>query len=823
MKKLGTLFILFASVLLLGACGGDSSPSSEPSSKPGPTPTQTGKIEVPATEDTKPVFKTEGGTTTFKFTASGAWTASAVNTRADSWLTVSPTSGGAGAVTLTITTTANDTYDERSGSITIQCGSASQTIVVTQKQKDAILITSDKVEIDADGGEISVEVKANIDFTVKTDVDWISQTNTRALQTSNLSFSVAENEKSSKREGHITISSGALSEKVTVYQSGNVPTIIISKDEYEVGASGEEITVEVRSNVDVEVNIPNVNWISQVSTRSMSTNTYVFAISENESYDERKAEITFANKKNKLSEAIKVKQKAKEGVIVDTNEYTVSINGGTLDVDVKTNVVLSVSTDVDWITQANTRALHTETLHFNIAAYDGKDSRTGTITIKGDKEIQTVKVKQTGQLDELSRVREVLMEFYKATDGDNWKRNDNWGTNNPLSAWYGLSVSNGKLISINLYNNDLKGEIPENFWTLTDLEVIFLQANDLSGELSESIGNLKELRNLDLNYNELTGKIPDSLFGLTGLWSLNLAGNHFKGSIPKELGNLTELWSFEIGEYNEEGESPKYLPKSLYKLTNLTNLYVRGYHFPNNMLDEAIGSLKDLVTIELEDNGLTGSFPTSIGNLKELEVLSVFRNSLSGNIPETYSKLKKLKTLNLSNNNLSGEIPSFLGELDNLTTLSLYLNDFTGEIPQTFGNLKNLERLSLQVNKLSGDIPSSLGELTHLRSLDLFHNEITGNIPSSFKKLVNLMRLDLCLNKLSGNLPSFLGDLINLNYLRLDSNDFIGNIPESFAKLTKLDYLDLSNNHLKINITSSELSVWLDTLQYCDLRNQTPE
>ena len=205
MKKLGTLFILFASVLLLGACGGDSGPSSEPSSKPGPTPTQTGKIEVPATEDTKPVFKTEGGTTTFKFTASGAWTASAVNTRADSWLTVSPTSGGAGAVTLTITTTANDTYDERSGSITIQCGSASQTIVVTQKQKDAILITSDKVEIDADGGEISVEVKANVDFTVNTDVDWISQTNTRALQTSDLTFSIAENEKSSKREGHITI------------------------------------------------------------------------------------------------------------------------------------------------------------------------------------------------------------------------------------------------------------------------------------------------------------------------------------------------------------------------------------------------------------------------------------------------------------------------------------------------------------------------------------------------------------------------------------------------------------------------------------------
>ena len=390
-------FLAFALAMLVSfgfvACGGDDDPTSP---TPTPTPTPTSKIDIPATENTKPVFGTEGGTATVKFTASQAWTATTTNDRASEWLSITPTSGIAGNSTLNISTKQNDTYDERSATITIKSGTASQTIVVTQKQKDALLVTSDKYEVDAEGGEISVEVKTNIDYSVKTDADWISQSNTRALNTSNLTFAITENEETSKREGHITISSGEFSETVTIYQSGNTPTIIISKNEYSISSEGGDISVEVRSNVDVSVTLPKEGWITESTTRSMSTHTYVFAISKNEEYDARSAEILFTNKANNLSEKITITQMQQDAIIVAKDKYEIDAKGGTLTFEVQTNVDFETSVDADWIAKADTRALHSEKLSFNIKANDTYEDRSATIAITGNGVTQKVFVLQHG-------------------------------------------------------------------------------------------------------------------------------------------------------------------------------------------------------------------------------------------------------------------------------------------------------------------------------------------------------------------------------------------------------------------------------------------
>ena len=95
----------------------------------------------------------------------------------ESWITVAPSSGSKGNNEITITTTANETYDERNATVVLKCGSASKNIVVTQKQKDALTVTSSKYEVDSKGGNISVEVKANINFEVEVKSDWIKQQN----------------------------------------------------------------------------------------------------------------------------------------------------------------------------------------------------------------------------------------------------------------------------------------------------------------------------------------------------------------------------------------------------------------------------------------------------------------------------------------------------------------------------------------------------------------------------------------------------------------------------------------------------------------------
>ena len=109
-------------------------------------------------------FDDAAGEEQVSFSATADWIAELVNDRADSWLSISPKSGAAGNASIAIKATENDTPDDRSATIRLKAGSAMKAISVTQKQKDALTVTSSKFEVEANGGEVQIEVKANIDF-----------------------------------------------------------------------------------------------------------------------------------------------------------------------------------------------------------------------------------------------------------------------------------------------------------------------------------------------------------------------------------------------------------------------------------------------------------------------------------------------------------------------------------------------------------------------------------------------------------------------------------------------------------------------------------
>lgn len=176
-------------------------------------------------------FTEKANEQTLTFTTNADWTISVAPTNGgEAWCTASPTKGSAGNQIVKIAVTENSTYDDRSVTITLRAGNESKSLVVTQKQKDAILLTSDKFEIEQKGGTFTVEVKANVNYTTtigETCKDWITEgSNTRALSTTTKTYSVATNEDSEKREGTITFTDGTLSETVHIYQAGVRPTFI---------------------------------------------------------------------------------------------------------------------------------------------------------------------------------------------------------------------------------------------------------------------------------------------------------------------------------------------------------------------------------------------------------------------------------------------------------------------------------------------------------------------------------------------------------------------------------------------------------------------
>ncbi|XP_047055864.1 tyrosine-sulfated glycopeptide receptor 1-like [Lolium rigidum] len=91
---------------------------------------------------------------------------------------------------------------------------------------------------------------------------------------------------------------------------------------------------------------------------------------------------------------------------------------------------------------------------------------------------------------------------------------------------------NGVAATLNLSDNDLSGEIPEEVGLMKTLQVLDLSHNNLSGGITPKFSGLVKLQILDLQWNHLTGSIPQALSKLHFLASFNVSHNDLEGPIP---------------------------------------------------------------------------------------------------------------------------------------------------------------------------------------------------------------------------------------------------------------------------------------------------
>ena len=173
-----------------------------------------------------PAISDEGGETVVEFVAPEPWVVEIGTTRAEEWITVEPMSGEAGNAKITITTTPNDTYDDREATISIKAGTMEETITITQTQKNGLVASDKEFEVDYLGGTIDFDISTNVDMTVTISddaKDWISEVSTRALETKSLSFEIAPHMSTASRTGEITIAGGGLEQTIVVKQVYPVP------------------------------------------------------------------------------------------------------------------------------------------------------------------------------------------------------------------------------------------------------------------------------------------------------------------------------------------------------------------------------------------------------------------------------------------------------------------------------------------------------------------------------------------------------------------------------------------------------------------------
>ena len=355
-------------------------------------------------------FTDQGGTQSITFTANRDWSVSS----SDSWCKVSPSSGNKaeGNITVTLTCEPNTTYDSRSTTLTVRAEELSETITVTQDTNLGLLVSPTSYDLTNAAQSIEVEVRANVKYSVEIDAackDWITQTGTKALSTERITFSIAANESYDNREGKITIkqTDGNLSETIVVKQS-QTNGLFITTPEYNLSNDGHTLSVEVNANVSFDVT-SEVSWIHYVETKALKSSTITLTIDANDTYDARTGKVSVKQSNGNLTGEITVNQAEKYGLFVNPEEFSLTKEEQTINVEVKYNVEYDVvipDAAKDWVSiqpSPSTKGLTTKTITFVIAENKAYVSRETAIAFKqkdGDL-TGTVKISQD-QTDYLS-------------------------------------------------------------------------------------------------------------------------------------------------------------------------------------------------------------------------------------------------------------------------------------------------------------------------------------------------------------------------------------------------------------------------------------
>lgn len=342
----------------------------------------------------------------------------AIDKDCSDWISV----GGTKALTtdkVTFHIAANPSYDDREGKITFKQidGALSQTVTVRQSQTNGLFITTSEYDLSNEGHNLTVEVKANVEFEVTSQAEWIKFVETKALKASTISLAVDANESYDNRTGTVLVkqTNGDLAGTITVYQH-QTDGLFVTPTEFELTNSQQTVEIEVEKNVSYSIVIPDdaKAWIAVAGsnqTKALEKEKITLNIAKNTTYDDREASVTIKQVDGSLAETVKIKQAYGEGLIIEKTEYVVGKDGGTIEVPIKANVDFDISISADWIKHIETKALRDSTICFAVEENTTYDERSAKIEFsqKGGNLSSTITVTQS-QFDALF-VEKNLFQF----------------------------------------------------------------------------------------------------------------------------------------------------------------------------------------------------------------------------------------------------------------------------------------------------------------------------------------------------------------------------------------------------------------------------
>ena len=467
------------------------------------------KEEVPSIEllTQELSFEKEGGTQILSFNCNKHWTATA----SGDWITLSLESGDESVTTLKVSCSSNDDYEyDRYGYVTITVdGGVEAQCSISQNHNTGILINNTLYELSKNRQKIEVVLQANVDFSIATTVDWITNLNTKSMSSKLLMFQIDENVSYDNREGEIIITDNENNKSYTIKVQQSQSDVVLLEDiEYNVNYACQTLSIVIKSNVEYSFTT-NSDWLklSSESTKALSSSTILAEIPENQNNWERTAIIVVTQTGTSNTQQIKITQDARPDVsYYPVGPFIISYieNNVEISISSETELTISEKKEDSWIKATlNEKNRNDRWIDYDlsISATDNSgNERRSLIALVSDCDVKLAEFEiiQQGMADEVciyldgTRSLENSLSDYDVTTINSLKIN---GKMTELDELYLKKLNH--LYSLDISGTDIKIIAKSYFSDFRNLEKMVLP--DYLEELSErAFNNCSKLRHISI-------------------------------------------------------------------------------------------------------------------------------------------------------------------------------------------------------------------------------------------------------------------------------------------------------------------------------------
>lgn len=260
---------------------------------------------------------------------------------------------------------------------------------------DSLSITPDEIEVDYSAGTTNFEVKSNSDWTINNDSGWLVISPLSGNGDTTVTVSYDDNDLFESRTSFIEITTGSITDTVTVIQAARpMEYINLSQNTATVPFNSGQLELDIEANIDWYY-VNNYDWITLNRKNNTQNDTLVINYTQNNNSNQRMAELVLTN--DTITSVFNLIQSGSNVYInISKRSWDVSKNSGNVTFYIESNQDWTLIPKVNWLSTSFQDSSGNASFMVNYSTNTDTSSRVGYVVIQTEFIADSVSVVQAG-------------------------------------------------------------------------------------------------------------------------------------------------------------------------------------------------------------------------------------------------------------------------------------------------------------------------------------------------------------------------------------------------------------------------------------------